>query len=148
MSKSEDAAAIMKAHRVNCAQSVISVFCDELDVDLNTALRIAMAFGGGMARAGNTCGAVTGAYMALGLGQTISAENPRDSIDKTYQLVHEFNDKFKTMHGSLVCKELLGCDVSMSDGLAQARDQQLFALICPNLVHNSVQIVESLLQSK
>jgi len=55
----------MHAHRVNCAQTVVSVFAGQMGLDLDTAVRVAMAFGGGMGRGGNTCGAVTGAYMVL-----------------------------------------------------------------------------------
>ena len=61
-----------------------------------------MGFGGGMARAGKTCGAVTGAYMVLGLSQRINENNSRESIERTYKLIHDFNREFKAMHGSLV----------------------------------------------
>ncbi|MCX6003438.1 MAG: C-GCAxxG-C-C family protein, partial [Chloroflexi bacterium] len=57
----------MVEHHVNCAQSVLSVFCEELRLDRNLALRIAMGFGVGMRRTGKTCGSVIGAYMVLGL---------------------------------------------------------------------------------
>ncbi|MFC1951035.1 C-GCAxxG-C-C family protein [Chloroflexota bacterium] len=145
MSKAEEAAALMHAHRVNCAQSVMSVFCEQMGLDLDTGLRVAMAFGGGMGRGGNTCGAVTGAYMALGLSQKISPDNPRESIDKTYGLVRKFNEKFIAKHGSLLCRELLGCDMSQPGGIEEARDKNLFANICLNLVHSAVQIAEDLI---
>jgi C_GCAxxG_C_C family probable redox protein len=145
MSKAKDAAAIMHAHRINCAQSVMSVFSQQLGLDLDTGLRVAMAFGGGMGRTGNTCGAVTAAYMALGLAQTMSPDNPRDTIDKTYELVRNFNEKFIAKHGSLLCRELLGCDMSQPGGIEEARDKDLFANLCPNLVHDAVQIAEDLL---
>ncbi len=135
----------MHAHRVNCAQSVISVFCEYLGLDLDTGLRMAMAFGGGMGRGGHTCGAVTAAYMALGLAQSISPDDPREAIDKTYELVHKFNEKFTEKHGSLLCKELLGCDMSQPGGIEEARDKNLFATVCTNLVHGAVQIAEELI---
>ena len=145
MSKAKEAAAIMHAHHVNCAQSVMSVFCEQLGLNLDPGLRMAMAFGGGMGRGGNTCGAVTGAYMALGLAQTIPQENPREAIDKTYELVRRFNERFTTKHGSLLCRELLGCDMSQPGGIEEARNKELFANVCPGLVHDAVQIAEDLL---
>ena len=146
MSKaSEKAADIMHAHRVNCAQSVMSVFAEQMGLDLGTSLRVAMAFGGGMGRGGNTCGAVAGAYMALGLAQTMSPDNPRDTIEATYELVRKFNEKFTAKHGSLLCRELLGCDMSQPGGIEEARDKGLFANLCPNLVHDAVQIAEDLI---
>ena len=135
----------MHAHRVNCAQSVISVFAEQMGLDLDTALRVAIAFGGGMGRGGNTCGAVTGAYMVLGLAQTMSPDNPRETIDKTYGLVRQFNERFIEKHGSLLCRELLSCDMSQPGGIEEARDKGLFAKTCTNLVHDAVQIAEELI---
>ncbi|MBI2287867.1 MAG: C_GCAxxG_C_C family protein [Chloroflexi bacterium] len=136
----------MTEHRINCAQSEVSVFCEELGLDRDKALKVAMGFGGGMGRTGNTCGAVTGAYMVLGLAQEILPDNPRTSIDRTYELVREFNQRFKTLHDSLTCKELLGCDISMPEGVAEARDKKLFTSACPDFVRDSVKILETLLQ--
>ncbi|MFC1978897.1 C-GCAxxG-C-C family protein, partial [Chloroflexota bacterium] len=92
-----------------------------------------------------TCGAVTGAYMVLGLAQTIPQDNPREAIDKTYELVRKFNEKFTKKHGSLLCRELLGCDMSQPGGIEEARDKELFANLCPNLVYSAVQMVEDLI---
>ena len=50
----------------NCAQTVFSLFAKDLGMDETTALKVSSAFGGGMACA-ETCGAVTGAYMVLGM---------------------------------------------------------------------------------
>ena len=145
MSKAKDASDIMHAHVLNCAQSVISVFAEQMGLDLDTAIRVAMAFGGGMGRGGNTCGAVTGAYMALGLSQNISPDNPREAINKTYELVRQFNERFIAKHGSLLCRELLGCDMSQPGGIEEARDKNLFAAVCTGLVHDAVAIVEELI---
>ena len=51
----------------NCSQAVFSAWAEELGLDRETALRVATAFGGGMGHRGDTCGAVTGAFMAIGL---------------------------------------------------------------------------------
>ena len=136
----------MMEHHANCAQSVLSVFCKELGLDRNKALKVAMGFGGGMGCTGNTCGAVTGAYMVLGLAQKILPGNPRESIDRTYELVRGFNQKFKALHGSVTCKELIGYDLGTQEGLAEARDKKVFASICSNLVRDSVMILETMLQ--
>ena len=51
----------------NCSQAVISVYAEQLGLSRKTALKIAQGFGGGMGRMTKTCGAVTGAFMVLGL---------------------------------------------------------------------------------
>jgi C_GCAxxG_C_C family probable redox protein len=62
MSNVEIAVASFKAG-LGCSQAVLSAFGPGLGLDRPTALRVAAAFGGGMARMGQTCGAVSGALM-------------------------------------------------------------------------------------
>lgn len=54
---------------MNCAQAVLSALGPRLGLDRETCVKIAAPFGAGMARAQKTCGAVTGALMALGLAR-------------------------------------------------------------------------------
>ena len=56
----------MSSKGCNCAQIVFSYFAEKNGLDINKALKISSAFGGGMGK-GDICGAITGAYMALGL---------------------------------------------------------------------------------
>ena len=51
----------------NCSQSVLTAFCNEFGLHDEPAFRIACGFGGGMGRMAKTCGAVTGAFMVIGL---------------------------------------------------------------------------------
>ncbi len=51
----------------NCSQAVFTSFCEEFGFDKNTALKISSSFGGGMGLLNETCGAVTGAFMTIGL---------------------------------------------------------------------------------
>ena len=132
---------------MNCSQSVLSVFCSEFGLERNPALRLAMGFGGGMGRTGKTCGAVTGAYMVLGLSQRLNVNNPRESIEKTYKSVHEFNRKFQALRGSLICKELIGYDLNTPEGLIEARNRNIFSTVCPNIVSDSVKILEAMLSA-
>ncbi len=52
---------------LNCAQSVVAAYADEMSFDRNLALSISCGFGGGMGRLQETCGAATGAFMILGI---------------------------------------------------------------------------------
>lgn len=51
----------------NCSQAVLMPYTKELSIDKETAERIAVTFGGGMSKAGKTCGCLSGALMVLGL---------------------------------------------------------------------------------
>jgi C_GCAxxG_C_C family probable redox protein len=146
MGKAEQAYETMSNRKMNCSQSVISVFCEDYGLDKKLALQLAQGFGGGMGHTGQTCGAVTGAYMALGLSQKIATENAREKIDNTYALINEFNRKFKALHGSLNCTELLGYDLGLPEKLTEAREKGVFTTKCPNFVRDAAKIVESLLK--
>jgi len=56
------------------------------------------------------------------LGLRFGAASPdREAKERVYALVKEFADRFKARNGSLVCRDLLGCDISTSDGYESAR---------------------------
>jgi C_GCAxxG_C_C family probable redox protein len=144
MSRADKAAENLAAEKMNCSQSVLTAYCQETGLDLNLALKVAIGFGGGMGRTGNTCGAVTGAYMVIGLKQNVTLENTTQIKTQVYQLVKDFNRKFIEKNGSLMCKELLGCDLSTPEGQAYAREKGLTRTVCPLLVRDSVDILESM----
>lgn len=52
---------------LNCAQSVFTAYAEEFNIDPELAISISCGFGGGMGRLQETCGAVTGAFMVLGM---------------------------------------------------------------------------------
>jgi C_GCAxxG_C_C family probable redox protein len=145
MDKPKEAFETMAAHKMNCAQSAFTAFSGELGLDEKTAFNIAQAFGGGM-HINSICGAVTGAYMTLGLANSASKENPRQSADKTNELIKEFNRNFVALHSSLNCTELSGYDLSKPEESKKAREKGVFNTVCPVLVRDSVQIVENLLK--
>jgi len=129
----------------SCSQAVFSTFSQELGMEPEMALKTAGAFGGGMARMGETCGAVTGAFMALGLKHGKAHEGDDAAREKTYGLVHEFVTRFQASHGSIRCNTLLDCDMSTPEGRKQARDQKKFDELCPLLVHDAAEILEEIL---
>ena len=57
------------AQHYNCAQSTFIPFARQMGLDDESALRVAAAFGGGMGRNGQNCGAVSGALLAIGLAK-------------------------------------------------------------------------------
>ncbi len=144
MNRKESAVAAFK-QGYSCSQAVLSAYAETLGLDRNTALRVAAGFGGGMGRLAETCGAVTGAIMVLGLryGSTLADDKP--AKEKTYQSVRDFISRFKACHGSVTCRELLGCDISTAEGFRQAMDQRLTTTFCPKLVESAAEILEGLL---
>jgi C_GCAxxG_C_C family probable redox protein len=135
----------MASRKANCAQSVLTAFGEDHGLKRDVAYSIAQGFGGGM-HINGACGAVTGAYMALGLANPISKDNPRKSMEKTGALIAEFNRRFKEKHGALNCTELLGYDLSKPEEAKKAFDAKVFDTKCSKFVTDAAQIVEDLLQ--
>lgn len=98
-----------------CTQSVLLPFAEALGLDKKSAKAIAVGFGGGMGRMRRTCGAVTGAFMVLGLKFGQMDEADKQQKLQVYRYVRECNKRFEAIHGSTVCKELLTSAAKSSD---------------------------------
>lgn len=129
----------------SCSQAVFSAFAPDLGLERDLALRVAGAFGGGIARMGETCGAVTGALMAIGLKHGQVSPEDKPAKDATYALSRAFTEQFAAENGALRCRELLGCDIGTVEGMQIARDKDLFVSRCPKLVGSAAEIAERLL---
>lgn len=98
-----------------------------------------------MARTGETCGAVTGAMMVIGLRHAKVRPDDDASRELAYALAQEFMDAFRQRNRFLLCRELLGVDVSTPEGMKEVREKDLFATVCPEFVRDAAEIVEELL---
>lgn len=105
---------------------------------------MARAFGTGMGM-GEVCGALIGAFMVLGLSLG-HQEDERQARFRTYDLVREFVERFKSHHGTIYCKELLGgVDLGTKGGIQEAADKKLFTTVCPVFVRDAVDILDEML---
>jgi len=128
----------------NCSQAVLGCYCRQFGLDREQAFKVATAFGGGM-RMAETCGAVTGAFMVLGLKHGNATSEDKAAKGKTYEKVVELTTRFKARNGSVACKQLLGCDISTPDGMKKAQKDGLFDSICPRMVRDASEILEEML---
>jgi C_GCAxxG_C_C family probable redox protein len=128
----------------NCSQAILSSFCEQFGLNEKLALKIATGFGGGM-HINSTCGAVTGAFMVLGLKYG-NIEQNKDAKEKTYRKVVQYAKKFSVRNGSVKCHDLLGCDITTLEGVQKAREKGVFSSICPKLVRDAAEILEEMLE--
>jgi len=143
MNATSETAANTFSQHFNCSQAVFSTFAPRLGLDEATALKLASPFGAGMARRGEVCGAVTGVLLTLGLSR--GAETPAGK-EEIYRLSREFMRRFEERHGTLLCRNLIDCDISTPAGYQAAADRKVFVTICPALVRDAAEIVEGLLE--
>ncbi len=130
----------------NCAQSVLLSFAADFGLEEKFASSISQAFGGGLARLGEICGAVSGGLMVLGLKYGKVRPDDDAARDITYQLAREFIASFRKKNGSVMCRELLGLDLSQEGAYELAHQQDLFRQICHKLICSAVEIVGRLLE--
>jgi C_GCAxxG_C_C family probable redox protein len=138
----EDALDIF-SQKFNCSQSVFSAFATRLGLDKETALKLASPFGGGVARRGEICGAVSGALLVLGLAR--GADEPAGK-DEIYRLSQELMRLFEEKHDTVICRDLLSCDIGTPDGWHMAKEAGKFTTICPVLVRDAAEIVQTFLK--
>jgi C_GCAxxG_C_C family probable redox protein len=129
----------------NCCQSTFASLCRKLSLDREIALKIAAAFGGGICRSGETCGAVTGAFMLLGLKYGMVSADDVEAKEKAYVIARQFMEEFKRRNQFIRCKELLGCDLSTDEGAAYAKENQIQKSVCPKFLRDAVAIAEEII---
>ena len=145
MDKSEKALDYFR-NKFNCSQAVFTVFGTEQGISENDCLRISCAFGGGMGRSQHTCGAVTGALMAIGLKHGKAMNDPDEKKEDTYNRTRDFLQKFKEMNGSVNCRDLLeGLDMNDPDDHRIIMEKRLFDVNCEKYVRDAAGIVESII---
>ena len=91
----------------NCAQAVAVAFTDVTGLTEAQAAKMASAFGGGMGRMREVCGAVSGMLMVL--SYVYGYETPGDDVSKKrlYSQVQELAAAFRAENGSIICREIL-----------------------------------------
>lgn len=128
-----------------CSQAIVAAFASKLGVNPEAALKAAAGFGGGLGRQAQTCGAVNGACIVIGLRYGSTNPSDKDAKEFTYHTVREFCRQFRARHKTLQCRELLGCDISTPEGLAVAKEKKLFSTQCPRFVGEAADILEQLI---
>jgi C_GCAxxG_C_C family probable redox protein len=129
-----------------CAQSVLASFAADYSLAEEHALKLATGFGSGMGRMCHVCGALTGGFMVLGLKfgkyQTDGSRYGNET-ETTYTLVTELASRFKERNGSIICRELIGYDLSDPDQRAEVVKLGLFKSSCGKFIQDTVDILEN-----
>lgn len=127
---------------VDCSQAVFGEIATQIGLDGTLAMKIAAAFGGGMWE-GETCGAVSGALMAIGLkyGQGENADPDKKNL--MLEKCASFKAQFAEKYGSCICREMLG--LKIPEDMEQIMAENKFGTVCCNAVADACEIAASLL---
>jgi len=89
---------------------VLCAVAQELKLKPGRAQKLATGFGGGIARQGLACGALTGAAMAVGLALGRTRPRDKEARDRVYALVAGLERDFLKKAGAFDCREITGLD--------------------------------------
>ena len=145
MTSAEDAVELME-DGMNCSQAVLIALGESLGIDPRTAAGVASTFGGGMACTGQTCGAVTGGLMVIGLHCNKARWFASRKAGLAYALGRDFLRQFEAREGSTQCRQLLEA-VGIVGDPQQAMASEVYRTHCQKLVHDASQILDSLLEN-
>ncbi len=149
MNKYEQLACKYFTEGYNCAQSVFAAFADKMGISEEGALRRSSAFGGGMGRLREVCGAVSG--MAMVLSELYGYTDAKDDKAKKelYSYVQEVSEKFKDEYHTIICRELMGIGVEKPDPTPTPRSKEFYEKRpCLAFVVSAARILSDFLENK
>jgi C_GCAxxG_C_C family probable redox protein len=129
----------------NCAQAVFSTYAPLFGVEEGCALQVSTGFGAGMGRLQEVCGAVTGAFMVIGCKHGMTNSLDTHEKEKAYGLIKEFEQRFCRLHGSISCRQLLGCDLNTEEGKRIFTEKNLAKVKCTEYVRDASRLVEQMI---
>ncbi len=140
----QDKALSFLAEGYNCTQSVFGALAPDLGLKRDLAFKIASAFGGGM-NMGSTCGALTGAMLALGLAAGFGEYSP-ERKDAFSELNQELTRRFRKSIGHLDCRDILQIDSpNAAQKQSARRAPAILAARCQNCVKTATDLVVNIL---
>lgn len=91
----------------NCAQAIAVAFSNVTGLTPEQSAKMVSAFGGGMGRLREVCGAVSGMFFVTSL--LYGYDQPEDDPAKKelYRLVQQLAQQFREVNGSIICREIL-----------------------------------------
>lgn len=132
----------------SCCTGVLATYSPELGIGKDLAAGLGRGMAGGIGGTGQVCGAVSGAVMVIGL-KTTDTNNINDMAAglKTMETAQEFLLRFKEKHSSILCRELIGHDISTPENREAAMKANAYAN-CPNFIESAVTILEQIFNSE
>lgn len=131
----------------NCAQSVLLAMFEHWNGKNDLIPKIATAFGGGMGRCGSVCGAVTGGIMAVGM-RFGTNEPSLEKRTEAYELAQRFFRRFEKQNGTVLCRELIGYDLSDPKQLEEASERDVFEEKCTVFISKALEALLELTENR
>jgi hypothetical protein len=79
--------------------------------------------------------------MVLGIFNCRKYSDNKERKENTYAMVQEFSRRFKAIHGTTGCSDLLKCDLKTEGGQQYAKDHNLYEVVCEKCIVSSLRII-------
>lgn len=128
-----------------CSQAVFSAFARDFDLDFDLANKLSICLAGGTG-IGGECGAVSSAYLVIGLRYGFAEPGKPDAFKLVLEKTKTFINRFKSLHGNINCPSLIGLDVFSESGHQKFMENNIKEKKCTRFVSSTVEILESLFE--
>ena len=146
MTKHQKRARELFENGCHCAQATLVALCDEIHMCEEDALAISSCFGGGIGRMRQTCGALSGMLMALGLALGRYDIKQSSSKDAHYRLTQYAAARFRQKVGSVFCYELLNIPAAAELPVSAPRNAQFYQTRpCVQVVLAAVEVFDEVM---
>lgn len=147
--KSEKAKELFKKG-YSCSQAVLGAFCEEVNMDFDTAVSISSSFGAGMGRLREVCGAVSAVFMIAGLKYGYTSPDDKEGKIRHYKLVQDIAKCVSDKKGSIICRDLLGRrNEEKENYIPDERTKEYYSeRPCLSMVEDLAKIAEEVLSGK
>lgn len=144
MTPKEEKARALFREGYNCAQSVVGAFCDEMQMDRETAMRMASSFGGGMGRLREVCGTVSGMFLITGVLYGYDGPKDYEAKKEHYARIQQLAARFRAETGSIICRELLGAAGRDNSPVPSRRTEEYYKKRpCEEMVATAARLMEA-----
>ncbi len=127
-----------------CSQAVLAAYARDFDLDVDLARQISLPLAGGSG-VGGTCGAVSGAYLVIGMQHGFAHPGDPPRLNKVIAKTRAFVKRFKALHGEIDCPKLIGLDVFSEEGHRAYVEKNIKTERCAHFVADAVKILGAVL---
>jgi len=126
---------------------VFLAFADDLKMYRSSVIKLTSSFGGGMGRLREVCGAVSGMFMVAGMFWGYTEPDEHRAKTEHYRRIKKLANQFKEIHGSIICRDLLGLSEKSNSPIPEKRTAGYYQKRpCVQLVGNAAGILEEIMQ--
>lgn len=143
MNRIEKTADLHQNGGLTCSQSILTVFGPSVGLTAQQAKTLGRPLCGINIGKFGVCGYISGAALLLGLSR--DQEEESRARKATTASIDTLCARFKTKNGHLMCKHLVGADMSTPEGIKAVKENNLIAKHCYGYGRDAAAILEELL---